>query len=88
MSLCLSVGRWEEALHGVALSPGPTFDPLTPVATQFPQALSSSQSFNRSLWRLTGEAISDEARAFSNVNHAGFDYWTPNVRRSTAGSGR
>ena len=70
---------WEEALHGVAHSPGPTFDALTPHSTQFPQPLSLAASFNRSLWLAVGQRIADEARAFSNLNRSGLDYWTPNV---------
>ena len=70
---------WEEALHGVAFSPGPTFDALTPFSTQYPMPLGLAQSFNRSLWRTVGQRIADEARAFTNVNRSGFDYWTPNI---------
>ena len=70
---------WEEALHGVAYSPGPTFDSLTPCSTQFPQPVGTASSFNRSLWLAVGQRISDEARAFSNANRSGLDYWTPNV---------
>ena len=70
---------WEEALHGVARSPGPTFDSLTPYSTQYPQPLNTASSFNRSLWLTVGQRIADEARAFSNANRSGLDYWTPNI---------
>lgn len=51
----------------------------TPFATSFPQIISTSHSFNRSLFHAIGKAISTEIRAFSNVGHAGLTYWTPNL---------
>lgn len=70
---------WSEALHGMAISPGVKYDKTTPSATSFPQIVSTSHSFNRSLFAAIGEAISTEARAFSNVGNAGLTYWTPNL---------
>ncbi|KAE8875865.1 Beta-xylosidase/alpha-L-arabinofuranosidase 2 [Phytophthora fragariae] len=70
---------WNEALHGVALSPGVTFkSPLT-AATSFPQVISTAASFNRTLFYQIAEAISTEARAFYNEKKAGLTFWTPNV---------
>ncbi|GMF46279.1 unnamed protein product [Phytophthora fragariaefolia] len=70
---------WNEALHGVALSPGVTFKgPLT-AATSFPQVLSTAAAFNRTLFYQIAEAISTEARAFYNEKNAGLTFWTPNV---------
>jgi beta-D-xylosidase 4 len=70
---------WSEALHGVAQSPGVKFDRITPYATSFPQIVSTSHSFNRSLFASIGAAIATEVRAFSNVGNAGLTYWTPNL---------
>ncbi|KAG7394684.1 hypothetical protein PHYBOEH_004840 [Phytophthora boehmeriae] len=70
---------WNEALHGVGLSPGVTFKDPTPVATSFPQVLSTAASFNRTLFYQIAEAISTEARAFYNSKTAGLTFWTPNV---------
>ena len=70
---------WSEALHGVGGSPGVTFSGDTPYATSFPQVILSAASFNKTLWHAIGRTISTEARAFSNVGHAGNTFWTPNV---------
>jgi beta-glucosidase-like glycosyl hydrolase len=70
---------WSEALHGVAYSPGVTFGGSTPFATSFPEPLSSSCSFNESLWKAVGTAVGREARAFHNEGHAGLTFWTPNI---------
>jgi len=78
---------WSEALHGVAISPGVAFttsspadgSPGTPYATSFPQIIATSHSFNRTLFRAIGNAISTEIRAFANAGHAGLTYWTPNL---------
>lgn len=70
---------WNEALHGVAYSPGVKFDQTTPSATSFPQIISTSHSFNRTLFASIGAAIATEIRAFSNLGHAGLTYWTPNL---------
>lgn len=70
---------WSEGLHGVALSPGVTFADPTPYASSFPQVVTTSASFNVSLFKALGSAISTEARAFANVGNAGLTYWTPNI---------
>lgn len=70
---------WNEALHGVANNVGVGFVDPTPASTSFPMAITSSMSFNTSLWNAIGAAISDEARAFSNAGHAGLTYWTPTI---------
>lgn len=67
--------RWNEALHGVAVSAGVVFSSPTPAATSFPQVIGTSSSFNRTLWRAIGAAISREARAFNNAGHAGLTFW-------------
>jgi beta-glucosidase-like glycosyl hydrolase len=70
---------WNEALHGVGISPGVHFDAGVPSASSFPQVISTSHSFNRSLFKALGAAVATEARAFSNAGHAGLTYWTPNL---------
>jgi len=70
---------WSEALHGVGGSPGVTFGGDTPFATSFPQVILTGSSFNNSLFNAIGSAISTEARAFNNQNHAGNTFWTPNI---------
>ncbi len=70
---------WNEALHGVAISPGVLFGKSSPSASSFPQIISTSHSFNRSLFAAIGSAIATEIRAFSNIGHAGLTYWTPNL---------
>ena len=67
--------RWNEALHGVAISAGVVFAAPTPSATSFPQVIGTAASFNASLWSAIGSAISTEARAFSNAGHAGLTFW-------------
>lgn len=114
--------RWNEALHGVAISEGVVFAAPTPCATSFPQARSAlrahtrrlqngsalcqctcaakfplppvrrpsrevlclricvqvigtSSSWNATLWHRVADAIATEARAFSNVGHAGLTFW-------------
>ncbi len=66
---------WNEALHGVADSPGVNFDSPTNFSTSFPHVITTASSFNRTLWDSIGEAISTEARAFANNGHAGLTYW-------------
>eukprot|EP01060_Flectonema_neradi_P027929 TRINITY_DN37577_c0_g1_i1.p1 TRINITY_DN37577_c0_g1~~TRINITY_DN37577_c0_g1_i1.p1 ORF type:complete len:216 (+),score=40.59 TRINITY_DN37577_c0_g1_i1:52-648(+) len=70
---------WSEALHGVARSPGVTFDAETPFATSFPQVITTGATFNKTLWHTIGNTISTEARAMNNAGHAGLTFWTPNV---------
>lgn len=70
---------WNEGLHGVARSPGVSFDGPTPVATSFPQVVNTGATFNRTLPRLVGSVISTEARAFNNLGNAGLTYWAPNI---------
>ena len=55
--------------------------------TSFPHALLLAASFNRSLWRLVGDAISTEARSFNNLGVngdlgktvTGLMVWAPNL---------
>ena len=48
---------WNEALHGLK----------TNNVTQFPQVITTSSSFNESLFKMIGSAISTEGRALYNI---------------------
>ncbi|KAL4804619.1 Exo-1,4-beta-xylosidase bxlB [Aspergillus unguis] len=72
---------WNEALHGIAARHGVSFeeDGEFSYATSFPAPIVLGAAFNDELVRSVADVISTEARAFSNSDHAGLDYWTPNV---------
>ena len=72
---------WQEALHGVASSPGVNFSDSGPfsIATSFPQPILMGAAFDDQLITDVATVISTEARAFNNVNRAGLDFWTPNI---------
>ena len=65
---------WSEATHGV--SHVNNSNP-TPFASNTALPITTSCSFNRSLWHATGNQIGREARAFGNVAHAYNTFWTP-----------
>lgn len=74
--------RWNEALHGVANSPGVKF--AAPgadysFATSFPQPIVIGAAFDDDLVFEVASVISTEARAFSNAARSGLNYWTPNI---------
>ncbi|KAK0730894.1 glycoside hydrolase superfamily [Lasiosphaeris hirsuta] len=73
---------WNEALHGVAASPGVAFNwtgsPFS-YATSFANTITMAAAFDDDLIFKIGNVISTEARAFINVGLAGLDYWTPNI---------
>lgn len=73
---------WNEALHGL-LSGGavsPTNESVWRRPTEFPSALSSAASFNRSLFWEIGSAVGTEARVESNAGTSrGWTFWSPNV---------
>ena len=71
---------WNEALHGMlsggAVSPDGTVQRRP---TEFPSALSSAASFNRSLFFGIGTAVGTEARVESNAGTSrGWTFWAPN----------
>ncbi|KAI4996802.1 hypothetical protein ZWY2020_052144 [Hordeum vulgare] len=81
----------EKALHGLS-STGPTTkfdDPKKPRlhsgraavfnGTVFANVINSAASFNESLWKSIGQAISTEARAMYNLGKGGLTYWSPNI---------
>lgn len=70
---------WQEALHGVASSPGVTFNATGQFdsATSFPQPILMGAAFDDALIQSVAEVVSTEARAFNNYGRAGLDFWTP-----------
>ncbi len=53
---------WNEALKGVAHSPGVHFRPPTEFATAFPQPINVASSFNKQLFLDIGNVTGNEAR--------------------------
>ena len=76
---------WNEGTHGVWNNVGPPWpcesNPCDGPVTVFALPITTSCSFNRSLWRATGNQIGREARAFANAKGdvRGATYWTPVV---------
>ncbi|KAF2230646.1 glycoside hydrolase family 3 protein [Viridothelium virens] len=74
---------WSEALHGVAESPGVSFNSPNgsdfSYATSFPMPILMSAAFDDPLINAVASVVGKEARAFANNGHAGFDFWTPNI---------
>jgi len=67
---------WEESTHGI--SP-PRNTEKTPWETNFAFPITTSMSFNRSLWKATAQQIGREARAFANAGDEFSTFWTPVV---------
>jgi beta-glucosidase-like glycosyl hydrolase len=65
---------WSEASHGIAMV---RWTPQTPEASNFAFPITTGMSFNRSLWKATGQQIAREARAFMNAGNAYSTYWAP-----------
>ncbi|CCL99692.1 uncharacterized protein FIBRA_01713 [Fibroporia radiculosa] len=72
---------WQEALHGVAESPGVIFAETGEYsyATSFPQPILMGAAFDDELINQVATIVSTEARAFNNANRSGLDFWTPNI---------
>jgi len=70
---------FSEALHGVVSGCGKQVDGNTGCPTSFPHALLLGATFNASLWREVGSAISTEARALNNQGISGLAYWAPDI---------
>ncbi|QSZ31219.1 hypothetical protein DSL72_000782 [Monilinia vaccinii-corymbosi] len=71
---------WNEALHGLAFgaswgASGNNFS----YSTSFPQPILMGAAFDDELIHNVASQISTEARAFSNANRFGLNYWTPNI---------
>lgn len=71
----------QEALHGVASSPGVNFSTSGnySYATSFPQPILMGAAFDDELITAVATVVSTEARVFNNANRAGLDFWTPNI---------
>ena len=61
---------WSEATHGIS-GPGVHHTAALPGATNTGLPITTSCSFNRSLWHATGNAIAREGRAYFNLGLAG-----------------
>eukprot|EP01084_Bolivina_argentea_P243621 408372_1 len=70
---------FNEALHGVNCNCGETYKGNTGCATSYPHATLLGSTFNRSLWRTIGAAISTEARAFANQGITGLFFYAPDI---------
>ncbi|KAF8401238.1 hypothetical protein HHK36_012170 [Tetracentron sinense] len=71
---------WSEALHGVSdVGPGTHFDKNVTAASSFPTVILTTASFNETLWKAIGQAVSDEARALFNLGLAGLTFWSPTI---------
>lgn len=65
---------WSEGAHGISHV---TYSKTYPFASNVALPITTSCSFNRSLWRATGNQIGREARAFMNGGNAFSTYWAP-----------
>jgi len=65
---------WSEATHGLLFV---NYSDTLPGASNTALPITTSCSFNRSLWRATGNTIGREGRAFMNNNQAYSTFWTP-----------
>ncbi|KAH9943802.1 beta-xylosidase [Amylocystis lapponica] len=72
---------WQEALHGVASSPGVNFSDSGEFsyASSFPQPILMGAAFDDALIHSVATIVSTEARAFNNNNRSGLNFWTPNI---------
>ena len=69
-----SYNWWSEATHGISHV---TYSPELPAASNTALPITTSCSFNRSLWQKTGNWIGREGRVFQNNNQAFSTYWAP-----------
>ena len=65
---------WSEATHGISHIRN---DDSTPLESNFAFPITTAMSFNRSLWKATGEQIGVEGRAFMNAGNAWSTFWAP-----------
>jgi hypothetical protein len=75
-SLIPLASRWSEATHGIS-GPGVHHTAALPGALNTALPITTSCSFNRTMWKATGNAIAREGRAYSNVGLSGLTFWTP-----------
>jgi Ricin-type beta-trefoil lectin domain len=67
---------WSEATHGIS-GPGVSHSDALPGASNTALPITTSCSFNRTMWKATGNLIGREGRAYMNANLAGSTFWTP-----------
>lgn len=67
---------WSEATHGLS-GPGVRHDDTYPGATNTALPITTSCSFNRSMWKATGNLLGREGRAYFNGGMSGSTFWTP-----------
>ena len=72
---------WAEGAHGISRI---SYSPTLPGASNTALPITTSCSFNRTLWKATGNQIGREGRAFQNAGQAGSTYWAPCVPRRSA----
>ena len=66
---------WSEATHGIN---GITGNPSVHTQSNTALPITTSCSFNRTLWRATGNQLGREARAYANMDAVqGQTYWAP-----------
>lgn len=65
---------WSEATHGISHV---SYTNSTPWASNTALPITTSASFNRTLWKATGNQIGREARAFMNQGDAYSTFWAP-----------
>ncbi|KAH7304755.1 glycosyl hydrolase family 3 N terminal domain-containing protein [Stachybotrys elegans] len=72
---------WNEALHGLADSPGSRFadEGEFSYSTSFPQPIVVASAFDDDMVERIGQTIATEVRAFHNAGRSGITLYTPNV---------
>ncbi len=75
-ALCSWSSTWSEGAHGISHV---SYSPTLPGASNTALPITTSCSFNRTLWSATGNQIGREGRAFQNAGQAGSTYWAPCV---------
>ena len=65
---------WSEAAHGIWFV---RWNDQIPYASNAVLPITSSCSFNRSLWSATGNQIGREGRAFTNIQEGDSTFWAP-----------
>ena len=71
--------QFSEALHGVLVGCGESYQNNTGCPTSFPHATLLGATFNRSLWQTIGTIISTEARGLHAQGIAGLYFWAPDI---------
>ena len=69
-----SYNWWSEATHGISHV---SYSAELPGASNTALPITTSCSFNRTLWKSTGNQIGREGRAFMNAGQAASTYWAP-----------